>query len=593
MQEQKKGLWAIITPVKRYIYVAMLLAALGAVVSVMGFVFLAYVIGLIEDEAITLLGVELDFKGALFLLACLTVFSFLIRYYSFVVSHLGAFRLEQILRTRITAHLAQIPLGHIITLGTGAIKKVLLEDVKNLHAFVADTTPMIGKAVVAPSASLVALFFIDWRLALVALGVLVAGALVMYFVMKDSVTYRERYEQSQTEINKAVIEFVQAMPVVRTFDDGSTSFKRFTDALMRYNINLKAWIALTSVPAKIAMAILSPMPTLLFVSIVGVVFVSSGSLGFSPFVAALLVSTGMADALMPLMWMNNFVKKSQAAALRIQEIMDIATLPPGSKKVALSTTDIVFNEVAFAYEERTQYALEGISFEVKEKTVTALVGPSGAGKSTVAKLIPRFWDVSKGAITIGGVDIRAMDPEMLMDTVSFVFQDTFLFNDTLAANIKMANPNATDAQMIEAAKAAQIHGFIMGLPEGYETMAGDRGTSLSGGQKQRITIARAILRNAPIVVLDEATAFADPENEEEIIKALAHLMQHKTVIVIAHRLSTIRHVDQIIVFDQGQIKEKGKHEELLASQGLYASLWRNYEKAQAWDLHHGEGLHEN
>ena len=238
------------------------------------------------------------------------------------------------------------------------------------------------------------------------------------------------------------------------------------------------------------------------------------------------------------------------------------------------------------YENRLDYALQNISFKVKEKSVTALVGHSGAGKSTIAKLIPRFWDITSGSIKIGEVDIKDIDATTLMDTISFVFQDTFLFNDTLENNIKIANSNATTEDMIEACKAAQNHDIILTLPKGYETLAGDRGTNLSGGQKQRITIARAILRNAPIVVLDEATAFADPENEEEIIKALANLMKNKTVIVIAHRLSTIKDVDQIVVFDDGKISETGKHNELLDKQGIYAKLWSDYEKSQNWHLHY-------
>ncbi|NCD12694.1 MAG: ABC transporter ATP-binding protein [Epsilonproteobacteria bacterium] len=525
------------------------------------------------------------------LLALITILSFLTRFYSFVISHLGAFKLEQILRTDITTHLAQIPLGYIITLGTGAIKKVLLDDVKNLHAFVADTTPFMAKAIVAPIASMVALFVIDYRLGLVAIAILLVGAVLMRFVMKDSVTHRENYEQSQSEINKAVIEFVQAMPVVRTFDDGTTSFKRYNEALAKYRTNLKAWFGATSTPAKIAMSVLSPMPTLLAVAITGLFFLMDGTLEFSPFIAALLVSTGMADAMMPLMWMSNFVKKSSAAAIRIQEIMDIPALHISHTHKKIEATDIVFENVDFRYNEKDNYALKNINFEVKANTVTALVGPSGAGKSTVAKLIPRFWDVTNGSIKIGGVDIKDVASQSLMDTVSFVFQDTFLFNDTLSNNIKMANPTATDENMIEACKAAQIHDFILSLPNGYETMAGDRGTNLSGGQKQRITIARAILRNTPIVVLDEATAFADPENEEEIIKALANLMKHKTVIVIAHRLSTIKDVDQIVVFDNGEVKEKGKHQELLLLEdGIYAKLWGNYEKAQNWDIHHSGGV---
>ncbi|MEJ2498350.1 MAG: ABC transporter ATP-binding protein [Sulfurovaceae bacterium] len=496
-KNQKQGLWSIMAPVNSYIRWAMVVSALGGVLSVVGFVFLAYVIGLIMGGSINLFGFELGFQGALILLALITILSFLTKFYSFVISHLGAFKLEQILRTDITTHLAQIPLGHIITLGTGAIKKVLLDDVKNLHAFVADTTPMIAKAIVAPIASMVALFVIDYRLGLVAIAILLVGAVLMKFVMKDSVAHRQNYEQSQSEINKAVIEFVQAMPVVRT----------------------------------------------------------NGTLEFSPFVAALLVSTGMADSLMPLMWMSNFVKKSSAAAIRIEEIMDIPVLHISNTYKKIENTNIVFENVNFKYNEKDNYALKNINFEVKANTVTALVGPSGAGKSTVAKLIPRFWDVTSGSIKIGGIDIKEIDSQTLMDTVSFVFQDTFLFNDTLSNNIKMANPTATNEDMVQACKAAQIHEFILSLPNGYETTAGDRGTNLSGGQKQRITIARAILRNTPIVVLDEATAFADPENEEEIIKALANLMKNKTVIVIAHRLSTIKDVDQIVVFDNAEVKD--------------------------------------
>jgi ATP-binding cassette, subfamily B, bacterial IrtA/YbtP len=590
-KNQKQGLWSIMAPVNSYIRWAMVISALGGILSVVGFVFLAYVIGLIMGGSINLFGFELGFQGALILLALITILSFLTKFYSFVISHLGAFKLEQILRTDITTHLAQIPLGHIITLGTGAIKKVLLDDVKNLHAFVADTTPMIAKAIVAPIASMVALFVIDYRLGLVAIVILLVGAVLMKFVMKDSVIHRENYEQSQSEINKAVIEFVQAMPVVRTFDDGTTSFRRYNDALAKYRTNLKAWFGATSTPAKIAMTILSPMPTLLAVTVTGLFFLINGTLEFSPFVAALLVSTGMADSLMPLMWMSNFVKKSSAAAIRIQEIVDIPVLHISNTYKKIENTNIVFENVDFKYNEKDNYALKNINFEVKANTVTALVGPSGAGKSTVAKLIPRFWDVTSGSIKIGGIDIKEIDSQTLMDTVSFVFQDTFLFNDTLSNNIKMANPTATNEDMVQACKAAQIHEFILSLPNGYETTAGDRGTNLSGGQKQRITIARAILRNTPIVVLDEATAFADPENEEEIIKALANLMKNKTVIVIAHRLSTIKDVDQIVVFDNAEVKEKGKHQELLSiKEGIYAKLWGNYEKAQNWDIHHTGGV---
>ena len=582
----KKGLWTIMAPVNRYIKAAIGLSAIGGISALLGYVLLAYVLSIATGGSITLFGITLRFNQAFLTLALLVILSFVIKYYATIISHLGAFKLEEILRTQITAHLAKVPLGYVISTGTGAFKKVLLDDVKNLHAFVADSTPMIGRSIATPIASLTALFIIDHRLALIALSVLILGAVFMFFVMRDEAGRRVKYEQSQSDINKAVIEFVQAMPVVRTFDDGTTSFMRYNEALQRYRIHLKAWIAVTSTPARISMIILSPLPTLIAVTIAGILFVSGGSLAFVAFLAVLIVSTGMADALMPLMWASEFIKKSQAAAIRIQEIMDLPELKNTSAFQKPAKFDVVFDNVSFRYHENDHYALNNISFRVVQNTTTALVGPSGAGKSTVAKLIPRFWDVTKGSIKIGNIDIRDMDTAALMDTVSFVFQDTFLFNDTLANNIKIANDNATDEDMIEAAKAAQIHDFIMTLPGGYETLAGDRGTSLSGGQKQRITIARAILRNTPIVVLDEATAFADPENEEEIIKALSNLMKNKTIIVIAHRLSTIKDVEQIVVFDQGEISEIGMHDGLLKEQGVYANLWRNFEKAQNWDLYH-------
>lgn len=585
-EKQKQGLWAIISPVNGYIKTAISLSIIGGITSIIGFVLLAYVLLLSIKEKSDLFAFELSFNEAFLLLAFVVIISFLTRYYSFVISHLGAFKLEEILRTNITAHLAKIPLGYVITTGTGALKKVLLDDVKNLHAFVADSIPMIGKSITTPIASLFALLIINYVFALVALSVLLIGALIMYFVMKDSVNHRKNYEQSQSDINKAVIEFIQAMMVVRTFDDGTSSFKRYNESLLRYRFHLKAWIAETSTPAKISMTILSPMPTLLAISLAGIFFILNGTLNFASFIAILLVSTGMADSLMPIMWMSNFIKKSSSSALRIQEIMDLPQLTYKKEKQILKNLNIVFDNVSFKYENRLDYALQNISFKVKEKSVTALVGHSGAGKSTIAKLIPRFWDITSGSVKIGEVDIKDIDAITLMDTISFVFQDTFLFNDTLENNIKIANSNATTEDMIEACKAAQIHDFILTLPQGYKTLAGDRGTNLSGGQKQRITIARAILRNAPIIILDEATAFADPENEEEIIKALANLMKNKTVIVIAHRLSTIKDVEQIIVFDDGKISEIGKHNELLENQGIYAKLWSDYEKSQNWHLHY-------
>ncbi len=586
---KKYGLWAIMKPIMFEIRLSMFLAALGAL-SLLGFlIVLSFTLtSILQGTPIEIFNIKLDLFNTIALLAILTIIAFLSRLSSFIVSHLGAFRLEQILRTELSQHFAEVPLGYIISNGSGALKKVMQNDVRGLHAFVADCVPMIAKSAVAPIATLIILLIADYRLALVSILVLILGWITMAFSMRDSVELRKKYEKSQSDINKAVIEFAQAMPVVRTFDDGSTSFKRYNKSLIYYRDNLNTWMKSSTFPAKLGMIILSPLPTLLVVLIFGTILFQNGSLELFPFITALFLSTGMADAMMPVMWLQNFIKKSQASALRIQEIMDVEPLSTSKNPQKPNNFNIKFDKVSFMYENTNNYALEGVDFEVKENSVVALVGPSGAGKSTVAKLIPRFWDVSSGQICIGGINIKDIDSQALMDTVSFVFQDTFLFQDTIYNNIKMANPMASHDEVINAAKAAQIHDFIESLPEAYDTKAGDRGANLSGGQKQRITIARAILRDNPIIVLDEATAFTDPENEEEIIKALANLTVNKTVIMIAHRLGTIKGADQIIVFDDGKVCELGKHEQLVKNNGVYGKLWQNYEKASQWNLEKGD-----
>lgn len=588
-KKSKQGLWDITAPVKHHMAGGVFLAMVNGALMILCNVLLAKIIGIIVGGQLSFFGKSPNFKQSFWALTIAIVITFITRYYSFIVSHLGAFKLETILRTKLTVRLGEVPLGYIIATGTGSLKKVLLDDVKSLHAFVADSTPMIGKSIITPIVSLIVMFAIDWRIALAAIGVLVLGIILMYGAMKDDAEHRERYEKSQSDINKAVIEFVQAMPVVRTFDDGSTSSKRYNVALERFMHHTKTWINLTAIPGKIALIILSPLPTLVAVAGLGIILVNNGSLGLEGFIASIMVSTGMADALMPLMWFNQSLKKSHAAAVRIHEINGLPILKKTNTPKIPTRYDVTFDNVCFSYNNDNINALKNISFSVPENTTTALVGPSGAGKSTVARLIPRFWDINKGSIQIGGVDIREIDTDLLMDTVSFVFQDTFLFNDTLASNIRIAKSDATMNDIIEAAKAAQIHDFIMSLPNGYETKAGDRGANLSGGQKQRITIARAILRDAPITVLDEATAFADPENEEEIVKALSNLMKAKTVIVIAHKLSTIKDVDQIVAFENGELTESGTHDELLTLGGTYATLWENYTLAQNWDVHHKGG----
>ena len=587
-KEGNQVLWRIIKPVNGHIRSAMVLNALGAITMVGTLLMMSMIVALLiegKEGSVIFWGIHWNLRTTLLGVGIVGASAFALSMIGFTVSHLGAFKLEVNLRSRLSEHMAQLPLGYIVTNGTGSLKKIMLEDVKNLHAFVADSTPTFGRSYTAPLVSFILMFFIDWRLALIVLGMLLLGVLMMSMAMRDSKELYQQYDDSLSRINASVIEFIQAMMVVRTFDDGTSSFKRYHNALDSFRGIFIKWMKISGVSARVSMMILGPLPTMIAVIACGTVFHQGGSLTIPRLVAMLFISTAMVDAFMPIMWLNNFIRRSKAAASRIEELLSLPLMPyPETGQVPKEMT-IEFSGVDFSYENRTEKALNNVSFTASPGTTTALVGPSGAGKSTVAKLLPRFWDIQKGTITVGGVDIREMSNEVLMNTVTFVFQDTYLFHDTLSNNIRMAKPDASEEEVIEAAKAAHIHDYIMTLPDGYETHAGDRGARFSGGQRQRITIARAILRNAPIVVLDEATAFADPESEEEIIKAIAYLTKNKTVITIAHRLSTITHVDQILVFDKGEIVESGMHDELLTQEGLYAGLWANYKAAQSWDLH--------
>lgn len=542
----KPGIWGVMAPVMGGIRGAMALASLGSMATIGAVVVLALVVH-------ELLQSDPQPARWMVLALLLTVVALILRGASFTLSHLVAFRLETMLRTELAEHLGRVPLGFLLSSGSGALTKVIQDDVKDLHGFVADSTPLLGRSVTAPVVTLVVLLVIDWRLALVALGVLLAGVLVLRLAMRDHRELSERYDAERERINGAVIEFVQAMPVVRTFDDGSTSFRRYHQALSAFHGVLAHWVEASSTSGRLAMIVLSPLPTLIALLVAGSLLFASGSLNFAVWVGVLLIGTGMAEALIPLMWLSSFIRKANGSALRIQSLRSEPPLPEPLSAQQPVGSDIVFDSVSFAYGERSGDVLHEVSFCVPAGTVTALVGPSGSGKSTVARLLPRFWDVRAGAIRIGGVDVRHMSAQTLMSHVAFVFQDTFLFHDVQ-------------------------------LPEGYETRAGDRGGRLSGGQRQRITIARAILQDRPIVVLDEATAFADPENEVALVSALAHLMRGRTVILIAHRLPTVQDADQILVLEGGCVVERGCHGELLALKGLYRRLWNTYEQAQGWSL---------
>lgn len=577
----RPGVWSIMHPVRGQIRFAMALSALSTLCNLLSLGGLAWAIHslLIQPHIwpLTSLAVAL----ALAATACV------LRLQAFNQSHFAAFRLETLLRTRLSEHLARVSMGYIEAMGSGALAKVMQDDVKALHVFVADSTPLYARAFFAPVITFIALWFLDWRLALAACSVLAVGFGILGLVMRKSAGLVDEYNVARERVSAAVVEFVQAMPVVRTFDTGNATFGRYQRALERYLDMVTRWYRSVAFSSRFSLAVLSPMPTLTVLLCLGSWLFLHNTLAFSGWLAVLLIGTGMAESMTPLMSLKHMINKAELSIARIHDVLSEPEMPLPLEGKALQPpldASVRFERVSFRYGENSEDVLREVSFTVSQGSVCALVGPSGAGKTTVARLIPRFRDVTSGRVLIGGVDVRDMLPQTLMCQVAFVFQDTFLFANSIADNISLGVPKASMDDVMAAAKVAQAHEFIMALPQGYDTLAGERGVFLSGGQRQRITIARAILQNRPILVLDEATAFADPENEAALVAALSELMRGKTVLMVAHRLSTIRDADQILVFDHGQLVEAGRHDALLDTSGLYARLWRSYGQAQSWAL---------
>ena len=560
-------LWQVITPVRRKVILAMALAGLAALTSLGALLFLAWSLRDIRATPDAIPAWPLS--G---LISCV-VLTFVLRLQAFNISHYAAFHLENILRSRLARKALQLSPGALQQMGSGSVAKVMLDDVKSLHIFVADSTPLYARAVIMPLATIVILFWLDWRLAIATLGVLAFGSVVLVLARQRSEDLAQRYHQAREQVSAAVIEFVQAMPVVRTFDSGSSSFLRYQHALEEWVGVLKTWYRKAGFSARFSFSILNPLPTLFVLIWSGYGLLHYGGFDFIAWVAVLLLGSGMAEAVMPMM-------------ISIQRIYQVLAMPELSLPLSdqqPKEASITFEQVSFHYPQaRADAALQEVSFHVPAGQIVALVGPSGAGKSTVARLLLRYADPDKGHIRIGGVDLRDMQTNTLMKQLSFVFQDNFLFADTIANNIRLGAPDTPLEAVVAAARVAQAHEFISALPEGYNTRVGERGVFLSGGQRQRITIARALLQDRPILVLDEATAFADPENEAALIKALAAAMRGRTVIMVAHRLSMVTQADVILLFSDGRLREMGNHAQLLEQGGLYQRLWQHYQQAQRW-----------
>lgn len=498
-----------------------------------------------------------------------------------ILSHIAAFNILYGLRKTITEKVGILPMGYLSHRNSGAFKKIISDDVERIETFVAHQIPDFVKAVALPLLTLGYLFSEDWRLALISclpLFVLVVIMPLMFGSKNQNLT--QKYHHSLEEMSAGIVEYVRAMPVMKIFQQSAETFDKYGKKVLTFHRFVSDWIRHSSPPFAIFMSFASN--AMLPVLVLGLYLYFHNGLTLATLLFFLILGTGY---MRPVFAMSNMAMQLQLIEQGVQQIdkiLEARVLPETHTPQEPSHYDIRFDKVSFAYDGE-HYVLNDINFIAKEGSITALVGPSGAGKSTVGQLLSRFWDIQEGSISIGGVDIRQLSTEKLMQKVSFVFQDSFMFAQTMYENIRMGM-NKTKEEVIEAAKAAQIHDFIMSLPKGYDTLFGQQGVHLSGGEQQRFQLARAILKDAPILILDEATAFADPENEYKIQLAFSELIKGKTVLVIAHRLSTITSADQIIVFEKGEINTIGTHNELLQSSELYQRMWNAHNRAQDWNI---------
>ncbi|WP_018752084.1 ABC transporter ATP-binding protein [Paenibacillus sanguinis] len=512
-------------------------------------------------------------------------------------SHIAAFNILYQIRVCLAEHVAKVSMGYHTKTATGELKKIIEVSVEKIENFIAHQLPDLVSGIVVPLLMIGYLFWLDWRLALVLLLPIAVGFWLqarMYGSENGQKAYRD-FQYAVEEMNATGVEYVRGMPAVKVFGITADSFLTFKQAVDKYrDISLR----ITDL-CKTSYSLFFVIISSLFVFIVpaGILIFNGNPANQSfaiTFILFLIVTPSLSAPLLKLLHLGGGMREIVEGNRRIEAIFaEPVTVEPAMPRVPQSY-DVVFHQVSFAYESRESEdykpVLSGISFTARAGEMTALVGPSGGGKSTIANLLLRFWEVQEGEITIGGVPIREMGTEKLMDVVSFVFQDVHLFYDTIEENIRMGNTTATHDEVVQAAKTACCHDFIVQLEEGYNTKIGEGGTYLSGGEAQRISIARALLKNAPILVLDEATAYADAENEYKIQQGLVELVKGKTVLIIAHRLSTIRGAEQILVVNRGKIVERGTHEELREQQGLYEQLWQAHISAASWKLGQAERL---
>ena len=563
---------------------SVVLSAVNGLLSLVPFIFLWLVVRTLLTADGNLADTPVwDYAIAAFVVSVANV---LLYFAALMLSHLSAFRIETNMRRTAMKRLMCVPLGFFDTQNTGRMRKIIDEDSSQTHTFVAHILPDVAGSVVAPIGIIVLLLAVDWQLGIAAMVPIVCAFGIMGYMMNPKNNdFQRMYLDAQEKMSAEAVEYVRGIPVVKVFQQTVFSFKRFHDSIINYRDLVIRYTLLWRTPMSAYTIAINAFAFLLVPT--GIILIGHGgetAIIVSDMVLYVLIAPIIAANVMKAMHLSQNLFLANEAVDRLEKLTATPPLPESSEPEKAAAFDVSLRNVSFRYEAAERDAVSHIDLDIPQGKTVALVGASGSGKTTIARLIPRFWDVREGSLKIGGVDVRHMDKAMLMRNVSFVFQNTRLFKTSILENIRYGNPDATIEQVNRAVDLSQSREIIERLPQGLNTVIGAEGTYLSGGEQQRIVLARAILKDAPIVVLDEATAFADPENEHLIRQAFAHLTCGKTVLMIAHRLTTVQDADNIVVVDKGRIAEQGTHQQLMEQATLYYKMWNEYQKSVAWKL---------
>lgn len=548
--------------------ISILLAVLGEMFGIVPFLMVA----LLADElyrGTTTIQRVLFFSG---IAAICQLIKMLLTWRSSLMSHKISFTILKNIREAITDRMAKVPMGVMLETPTGTFKNLIVDNVAKLEDSMAHFMPELPSNIAAPLCSILLIFILDWRMGLASLITIPLGILFFAAMMRGYGPRMENYMRSANDMNSSLVEYVSGIQVIKAFNRSASSYGKYSKSVNYFHDSTMEWWSQCWFWNAAARAVLPS--TLLGTLPVGAWLYMEGTLSLPVFLISLVVPLGFVAPLMKVSEAMEQVSMIKGNLEQVTAFLKTPELVRPSEPVSLGERTYQFEDVHFGYKETE--VLHGISFQTRPGTMTAIVGPSGSGKSTIAKLMAGFWDVTSGSVRFGGQDIRQIPFEQLMGEISYVAQDNFLFDKSIRENIRMGNPAATDEEVEDAAKAANCHDFIMQLEQGYDTLAGDAGDRLSGGERQRITIARAMLKPSSVVILDEATAYADPENEALIQQAISKLVSGKTLIVVAHRLNTIRNADQILVVANGNIAGRGTQEELLRECPIYQKMWQDY-----------------